>query len=129
MLSRNHLLRAAAAVAATPLLRSGAYAVPTAHAQTVEPPCQELISDLEAEVTTVPLTGRNADKDRAGLLSKRGDASAKLEQGKPDDAIRKLVDFQTRVEQLAAAGSLPAENAAALLADADAAIACIEDQA
>ncbi len=87
--------------------------------------CQERIAGLRAATTSVVIEGRNADKDRATLIGKLDEAALKLAQGKPADALLKLADFRTKIEQLAAAGRLSSDSAASLLAGADAAIACI----
>ena len=71
-------------------------------------------------------TGQNAEKNRAGLIAKLDAASAKLGEGKIADAIQKLGDFRAQVAQLQAQGKLGAGEAAALLAGADAAIACLQ---
>lgn len=97
--------------------------------------CQQLIANLKTETQGVTITGRNADKDRAGLVGKLTNASFALDQGKFCDAIQKLNDFKVKINQLIAAGNInqnPTDANGAtlttgtqLLADADAAINCI----
>jgi hypothetical protein len=52
-------------------------------------------------------------------------AQEKLVDGKNADAIAKLVDFRTKIEQLSA-GKLGAADASELIAGANGAIACID---
>ena len=87
--------------------------------------CQAQIDQLSAKTQTVAISGQNADKDRAGLLGKLSSASTKLEQGKADDAVMKLEDFRTKVQSLEAAAQVSAQDAQALTAGANDAIACI----
>jgi hypothetical protein len=96
--------------------------------------CQQEIANLRSQTETITITGQQADKDRAGLLAKLDAASLKLDQGKFCDAITKLNDFKTKVNQLVAAGKIntdPANGTTAqdLLNGADAAINCIRDVA
>jgi hypothetical protein len=105
-----------------------------ARAETVSE-CQQMIANLKAETQNVIITGRNADKDRAGLIGKLNNASFALDQGKFCDAIQKLNDFKAKINQLIAAGNINQNPTDAngvsittgtqLLADADAAINCI----
>ena len=95
-----------------------------ASASTVEE-CQAKIDQLSAQTQTVAISGQNADMDRAGLVAKLDEASAKLDIGKSADAVLKLEDFKAKVQQLDAAGKVSAEDAQALIAGADDAIACI----
>ncbi len=68
----------------------------TAQAQTIEE-CQSLIAQTSNDPAGVTIGGNNPDQARAGLQSKLVGASTKLAEGKNDDAIAKLVDFQTSV--------------------------------
>ncbi len=86
--------------------------------------CTTGIQQLGASVAAADFT--NA-KDAASLAGKLTQAEQKLAAGKTDDAIAKLVDFGTRVEQLGAAGKLGAEDAATLIAGANASVACIQE--
>jgi FIMAH domain-containing protein len=87
--------------------------------------CKALIDTLITETQGVTITGRNADKDRAGLLGKLSNAEIKLDQGKFADAIQKLQDYETKVNQLLAAGNISSTDANTLLSGAEAAITCI----
>jgi hypothetical protein len=96
--------------------------------------CQGLIAGLRADTETVVITGKNATKDRAGLLNKLGGASNALAQGKFCGAIQKLVDFRNKVNQLIAAGHINSDSNAGvtgqdLVNDANEAIACIQSLA
>jgi hypothetical protein len=93
--------------------------------------CKALLDVLRAD-TLNPSNGLS-DKDRAGLVGKIDFASLKLDQAKFCDAIQKLNDFKATVSALAAAPKVKinqdptngAVTAQQLLADADAAITCI----
>ena len=95
-----------------------------AGAQTVED-CQALIGDLQAATASAGFT--NA-KDEAAAAAKLTAAGDKLAEGKADDAILKLTDFQLQVQKLAAAPKpkLDADAANGLVTGADAAISCIQ---
>ena len=92
-------------------------------AQTVEE-CQALIGDLQAATASADFANL---KDETGALAKLTAAGEKLGEGKADDAILKLADFQLQVQKLAAAPKpkLGAEDATRLVNGADAAISCI----
>jgi hypothetical protein len=107
------------------------FAAVVAHATTVSE-CQAIVAGLKAKTATVAIAGKSAEKDRAGLTVKLDEASLKLDQTKFCDSIQKLNDFKVRVNQLSAAGRINQDPAAGttgqeLLADADAAIACVND--
>lgn len=87
--------------------------------------CQATIDTLADQTAGARFSSQNADQDRAGLLAKLADARAKLADGKFADAIQKLTDFRTKVEALSLAGKIDPGDATALIATADAAIACI----
>ena len=96
--------------------------------------CQALIADLRVDTVAVVITGKNAEKNRAGLIGKLDAASTSLSRGKLCDAIRKLTDFRDKVNQLIASGSINNDPAAGvtgqdLVNGADEAIACIQAQA
>jgi hypothetical protein len=95
-----------------------------AAAQT-ETDCAAQIASLRTAAQGVAISGKNADKDRAGLTGKLDDASTELGKGKTADAAKKLADFKVKVEQLAARERIASGDAASLLAQADSAIACI----
>ncbi|HEX5706253.1 MAG TPA: hypothetical protein VFX96_03085 [Pyrinomonadaceae bacterium] len=108
-------------------------AAPVAQATTVSE-AQAMIANLKTESTTVAITSKQADKDRAGLVGKLNEAGLKVDQAKFCDAIQKLNDFKTKVNQLVAAGKINQDPALGttgqeLLSDADAAIAAINDLA
>jgi hypothetical protein len=107
--------------------------VPQAIANTVQD-CQALISMLRADTQSVVIVGKNAEKNRAGLLGKLDDATTSLERGKPCDAIGKLTDFRNKVNQLIASGSINTDPAVGvtgqdLANQATDAINCINAQA
>lgn len=93
--------------------------------------CQALIAELRAQTEVVAISGKNAEKNRAGLLAKLDNASAELGKGKLCDAISKLNDFRNKVNQLIASGSINTDSTAGvtgqdLVDGATEAIACIQ---
>jgi len=93
---------------------------------------QAMIAALKAKTETVLITGKSADKDRAGLLDKLNEATLKVDQAKFCDAIVKLNDFKAKVNALIAAGKINQDPALGttgqeLLTDADAIIAALND--
>ena len=88
--------------------------------------CQAQITALRQATETATFVGQNAEKTRTGLLGKLDAASADLTVGKNTDAIQKLTDFRTKVEQLNAQGKIAPANAATLITGADNAILCIQ---
>ena len=95
---------------------------------TVPSDCQAKIDALiirTQDKTLTPITGKNAEKDRAGLVGKLDEASSALSVGKNADAVQKLGDLVAKVEQLKAAGKLDAASAELLIAGANDAITCI----
>ena len=106
-------------------------AAPLAHATTITE-VQAMLASLKAKTTTVTITGKQADKDRAGLLDKLNEATLKVDQAKFCDAIAKLNDFKVRVNALIAAGKINQDPSLGttgqeLLTDADAIIAAINE--
>lgn len=106
-------------------------AAPLAHATTVTE-VQAMIASLKAKTTNVVFSGKSADRDRTNLLDKLNEASLKVDQAKFCDAVAKLNDFKTKINQLIAAGKINQDPAAGttgqeLLNDADAAIAGLND--
>src|SRR5215203_5122631 len=90
--------------------------------------CQAKIDVLRAQTedaTTTTFFGQNAEKNRAGLVAKLDDASAKLADGKNADAIQKLTNFRDTVALLNTQGKIDPDDANALILGADDAIACI----
>lgn len=93
--------------------------------------CQALIAALRADTEAVVITGKNAEKNRAGLIGKLDNASTALDRVKLCDARRKLTDFRDRVNQLIASGSINADPAVGvtgqdLVNGANEAIACVD---
>ena len=89
--------------------------------------CDAGIDAVRSAVGGVTFLSRQAAKDEAGLLTKLDAAQAKLDEGKFEDAVQKLIDFKNAVIALRDAGKpkMSAEDAQTLLDAADAAIACI----
>ena len=87
--------------------------------------CETQIANLRTATAGVAISGKNADKDRAGLTGKLTDASTELAKGKNADAATKLGDFKVKVQQLASAGRISSADATSLLTQADSAIACV----
>jgi hypothetical protein len=87
-----------------------------ANATTTED-CQAKIDALKVQTASAELFGQNADE-----------ATTKLAEGKLADAVQKLTDFRTTVEELNAAAKpkINPDDAAALIAGANDAIACID---
>lgn len=100
--------------------------VTAANATTTED-CQAKIDALKVQTASAELFGQNAEMNRTGLLGKLDEATTKLAEGKLADAIQKLTDFRTTVEELNAAAKpkVNPDDAVALIAGADDAIACI----
>ena len=98
-----------------------------ARAETISD-CQALIDQTSSDLAGVTIGGNNPEQTRASLQSKLTGASTKLDEGKYQDAIDKLVDFRTSVEKLAAAPKpkISPEDAALLITDVNNAIACIQ---
>ena len=93
--------------------------------------CQTSIATLQADTAVVVITGKNAEKNRAGLLNKLDGASNALAGGKLCTAIQKLTDFRDKVNQLIASGSINSDPTAGvtgqdLVDDANEAIACVQ---
>lgn len=98
-----------------------------AQAQTLEE-CQSLIAQTSSDLAGVTIGGNNPDQTRASLQSKLVGASTKLTEGKNEDAIAKLVDFQNSVQKLSTAPKpkISQADAQLLTNDANNAIACIQ---
>ena len=104
-------------------------AAPLAHATTVTE-VQAMIASLKTKTETVIITGKSAEKDRAGLVGKLNEASLKVDQAKFCDAVVKLNDFKVKVNALIVAGKINQDPALGttgqeLIADADATIASL----
>ena len=96
-----------------------------AHAQTVDE-CQAEIAELKVQTQNTTFIGQSAAKDQAGLIGKRDSASAKLGQGKFQDALANLQSFRAKVVALDQQGKIADEDASTLIAGADEAIACVQ---
>jgi len=97
-----------------------------AHAQTVDE-CQPDIAALKVQTQNATFIGQNAAKDQAGLVGKLDSASAKLSQGKFQDALANLQSFRAKVVSLDQRGKIAHQDAVNLIAGADQAIACVQD--
>jgi hypothetical protein len=118
-------LRKLVALVAVALAVSAVATAPPAGAATTAE-CQAQIDQLATQTQAATFPGKNADRDRAGLLGKLTNANTKLSEGKNTDAILKLQDFQAQVRALGQTGKLAPADAERLDAGADAAIACID---
>jgi hypothetical protein len=87
--------------------------------------CGDELAQLHTDVLTVPITGGKVDKERAGLVKLVEDAMALVDAGKPADAVVKLTNLQTKVDELAAAGRISTDSAALLATDIGAATECL----
>jgi hypothetical protein len=96
-----------------------------AHAQSVDE-CQADIAALRAQTQGATFIGQNGAKDQAGLIGKLDSASAKLGQGKFQDALANLQSFRAKVVALDQQGKISHADASALIAGADEAIACVQ---
>ncbi|HEX5885417.1 MAG TPA: hypothetical protein VFY67_12830 [Pyrinomonadaceae bacterium] len=106
-------------------------AAPMASATTVTE-VQAMIASLKTKTETVVIAGKQADKDRLGLLAKLDEASLKVDQAKFCDAIAKLNDYKRVVNHLIATGRINQDPALGttgqeLLNDADATIAALNE--
>jgi hypothetical protein len=96
-----------------------------AYAQSVDE-CQADIAALRAQTLSTTFAGQNAARDQAGLVGKLDSASAKLSQGKFQDALANLQSFRAKVVTLEQQGKISPQDAAALITGADEAIACVQ---
>lgn len=97
---------------------------PAANADTVTT-CGDQLTQLHSDVLAVPITGGKVDKERAGMVKLVEDATALVTVGKSANAIVKLTNLQTKVDDLAAAGRISGESAALLTADISSATGCL----
>ncbi len=91
--------------------------------------CQTQIEALITATGNAAFTGQNAAKDEAGLVGKLTSANNKLAQGKVFDAVQALTQFRDKVVTLQTQGKIGSGDAQALIASADAAIACVQPPA
>ena len=115
-----------ASLALLALLAAPAAIVPLAPAAAqAETDCSTQIASLRTAAEGVAISGKNADKDREGLIRTLDAASTELGKGKTADAVKKLTDFNLKVEQLLTAERIAYADAASLTVKADEAIACL----
>lgn len=107
------------------LLSLGAIAASPAMATTIEE-CQGELATLRAETVAAQSSFTNA-RDFEGLVAKLDAASSDLTAGKNQGAVRKLVDFQTKLSSLATAAKPKLDPGVAqdLFANAQGVIDCI----
>jgi hypothetical protein len=100
-----------------------------AQAQTADE-CQAEIAQARALLTETNNPGYvdsfTNEKDRTGVVGKLDSASAKLSQGKTQDALANLLSVREKVGTLVAQGKLDPAGAEVLLAEVNEAIACVE---
>lgn len=87
--------------------------------------CGEQLALLRSDVVAVPITGGKIDKERAGLVKLVDDATSLADTGKTGDAIVKLTNLQSKVDELASAQRISAESAAVLTGDRSSASHCL----
>jgi hypothetical protein len=90
--------------------------------------CHQAIDGARNDLAGVVITGNSPDQTRSSLDSKLDGADLKLDQGKLTDALTKLTDFGSKVTTLQSAGKISdgTVSVAQLLADTDAAAACVQ---
>ena len=86
------------------------------------------LADLQNALATLEITGKNAEKDRAGLQNKVLGAIVRFEE-KPLDAAQKLADVTTKLGELSDVGEISVADAEALTAAADAIRGCLAGRA
>ena len=108
-------------------------AAPVAQATTVSE-VQAMITQLKGKVEIITINGKFAEtKDRPGLLGQLDSVRLTLDQGKFCDSVKKVKDFQTKVNQMISADNKinqdPALGVTAqeLIADGDAIIAALNE--
>jgi hypothetical protein len=97
----QHSYRLAGAILALSLLLSATSAFATTVTE-----CLALINNLKTQTQQVTITGRNAEKELAGLVGKLDAASLALNRAKFCDAIQKLNDYKAKINQPVAAGHI-----------------------
>ena len=110
-------------------------AAPVAQATTVTE-VQSMITQLKGKVQIIPINGKNAEtKDRPGLLGQLDGVALTLDQGKFCDSVKKVKDFQKKVNDMIAADNkinqdpTVAPTGQELLADGDAIITALNELA
>jgi hypothetical protein len=90
--------------------------------------CDALIASVQEALDEVEIVGRNSTKTRASCEKKLADALAKLEEGKPEGALKKVNDFKTKVLDLASSGKIDPDDddTLLLLEETNGAIVCLE---
>jgi len=86
---------------------------------------QAKIDVLREQTEYATFIGQKAEQNRASLLTKLENASAKLAEGKNSDAIQKLTNFRDTVAALNTQGKINPDDANTLISGANHAIACI----
>jgi len=80
-------------------------AAPVAMATTVSE-VQSMITQLKGKVQIVQIYGKQAEtKDRPGLLGQLDGVALTLDQGKFCDSVKKVKDFQTKVNAMISDGT------------------------
>ena len=95
-----------------------------AEAQT-QTDCTPKIANLRTTAGGIAISGKKAAKDHMRLIRRLDAASTELAKGKNAHAATKLADFKIKVQKLADATRVSGTDAASLLGQADAAIACL----
>ena len=90
--------------------------------------CKNLIDVVQTTLDGVEIGGGNPARTRASLESKLDGAKIKLDQAKVGDALQKLTDFRSKVEELrdAAKPKIDAMDAQDLINDVNDAITCVQ---
>ncbi|GGI48290.1 hypothetical protein BCL57_003013 [Agromyces flavus] len=110
-----------ATLLATVLIAAGAS---TANADSMRL-CGEELLQLQNDVGSVPITGGKVEKERAGLVKLVEATITLVDDGKTTDAVVKLGNLQTKVDDLEAAERISAESAALLTDDTTSATLCL----
>jgi hypothetical protein len=108
-------------------------AAPVALATTVSE-VQSMITQLKGKVQTVQIFGKQAEtKDRPGLLGQLDGVALTLDQGKFCNSVKKVQDFQVKVNAMIADGTKINQDptlgvtGSELVADADAIIKALNE--
>ena len=100
-----------------------AFVIPVGTASAVTPTeCTDAIQAARATATTASFAN---ERDRSSVVVKLDEADEKVAIGKAANAAEKLADARLKVEKLAAAGKLGADDATVLRGQLDAAIGCV----